>query len=67
MRKVYIQNKRLNEIFKYEINQLMKGKILKVKSTLNFKGPKFIINSKKHQLTNTFLNNNNRSKYKIYN
>ena len=45
MRKVYIQNKRLNEIFKYEINQLMKRKILKVKSTLNFKGPKFIINT----------------------
>ena len=65
MRKEYIQNKRLNEIFKYEMNQLMKKKILKVKSTLHFKGPKFIINSKKNQLTNTFLNN--RSKYKLFN
>ena len=57
MRKEYIPNKRLNEIFKYEINQLMKRKIQKVKSTLNFKCPDSFINSKKHQLTNTFVNN----------
>ena len=37
MRKEYIANKRLNEIFKFEINELMKRKIQKVKSTLNFK------------------------------
>jgi hypothetical protein len=55
-RKEYIPNKRLNEIFKYELNQLMKRKIQKVKSTLNFKCPEFFINSKKHQLTNTFAN-----------
>lgn len=56
MRREYIQNKRLNEIFKYEVNQLMKRKIQKVKSTLNFKCPDVFINSKKHQLTNTFSN-----------
>ena len=56
MRKEYIPNKRLNEIFKYEMNQLMKKKIQKVKSTLNFKCPDIFINPKKHQLTNTFAN-----------
>ncbi len=66
MRKEYIPNKRLNEIFKYEVNQLMKRKIQKVKSTLNFKCPEFFINSKKHQLTNTFANSK-KSNYQIYN
>ena len=57
MRKEYILNKRLNEIFKYEMNQLMKRKIQKVKSTLNFKCPDIFNNAKKPQLTNTFSNN----------
>ena len=57
MRKVYIANKRLNEIFKFEINELMKKKIQKAKSTINCKMPDIFLNSKKPQLTNTFCNN----------
>ena len=57
MRKVYIANKRLNEIFKFEINELMKKKIQKAKSTIQFKCPDIFLNCKKPQLTNTFCTN----------
>ena len=56
MRKEYIANKRLNEIFKFEINELMKRKIQKVKSTLNFKNSDIFINVQKPQLTNLSIN-----------
>ena len=58
MRKEYILNKRLNEIFKFETNELMKRRLEKVKSTINFKSPKRFINAKRNHLTNTFVNNN---------
>jgi len=57
MRKVYIANKRLNEIFKFEINELMKKKIQKAKSTIQFKYPDIFLNCKRPQLTNTFCTN----------
>jgi len=57
MRKEFILNKRLNEIFKFETNELMKRRLEKVKSTINVKCPKSFINSKRSQLTNTFANN----------
>ena len=57
MRKLYIANKRLNEIFKFEINELMKKKIQKAKSTINCKMPEIFLKTKRPQLTNTFCNN----------
>ena len=57
MRKEFILNKRLNEIFKFETNELMKRRLEKVNSTINVKCPKSFINSKRSQLTNTFANN----------
>lgn len=56
MRKEFILNKRLNEIFKFEMNELMKRKTQKVKSTINFKCPKVFFNSKRRELTNVSVN-----------
>ena len=39
MRKEYVFNRRLNEIYKYETNELLKEKIKKTKSLLNIKCP----------------------------
>ena len=65
MKKEYIPNKRLNEIFKFEINELMKKKIKKAKSTFNFKCPDIYLSPRKPQLTNNFRNN--KSNYIIIN
>ena len=39
MIKEYVFNRRLNEIYKYETNELLKEKIKKAKSLLNIKCP----------------------------
>ena len=56
MRKEYIQNKRLNEIFKFEMNELMKRKIYKVKSTIDFKCPEFFNNAKIFRIKRSIMN-----------
>ena len=56
MKKEYIQNKRLHEIFKFEMNELMKMKINKVKSTIDLKCPEYFNNAKIHKIKKSILN-----------
>ena len=55
MRKQYIFNKKLNEIYKFETNQLLKKKINKVKSLLNLKCPESYSSAQKQNLRNKFI------------
>lgn len=55
MRKQYIFNKKLNEIYKFETNQLLKKKINKAKSLLNLKCPESYSSAQKQNLRNKFI------------
>ena len=55
MRKKYIFNKKLNEIYKFETNQLLKKKINKAKSLLNLKCPESYSSAQKQNLRNKFI------------
>ena len=55
MKKEYIFNKRLNEISKYEINELMKKKLNSVKSYVNIKCPISFYKCKQRQLRKLYV------------
>lgn len=57
MKKEYIYNKKLNEIFKYEINELMREKIKKAKSFVNIKCPESFSSARQQNLRNQFIKN----------
>jgi hypothetical protein len=57
MKKEYIYNKKLNEIFKYETNELMREKIKKAKSFVNIKCPESFSSARQQNLRNQFIKN----------
>jgi hypothetical protein len=57
MKKEYIYNKKLNEIFKYETNELMREKIKKAKSFENIKCPESFSSARQQNLRNQFIKN----------
>ena len=57
MKKECIYNKKLNEIFKYEINELMREKIKKAKSFVNIKCPESFSSARQQNLRNQFIKN----------
>ena len=57
MKKEYVFNKRLNEIFKYEVNEYMKKKIKKARSFINIKCPESFSSAQKQNLRNQFIKN----------
>ena len=57
MKKEYIYNKKLNEIFKYETNELMREKIKKAKSFVNIKCPESFSSVRQQNLRNQFIKN----------
>ena len=57
MKKECIYNKKLNEIFKYETNELMREKIKKAKSFVNIKCPESFSSARQQNLRNQFIKN----------
>jgi hypothetical protein len=57
MKKVFVYNKRLNEIFKYETNEYLKEKIQKAKSFINIKCPESFSSAQQQNLRNQFIKN----------
>ena len=55
MKKEYVFNRRLNEIYKYETNELLREKIKKAKSLLNIKCPESFSKVQQQNLRNQFL------------
>ena len=55
MKREIIQNRKLNEIYKFEANELMKAKIKRAKSLLDAKCPELFIKLPKIFLNNKFF------------
>ena len=57
MKKEYVFNKRLNEIFKYETNVLLRAKIKNAKSFINIKCPESFSSAQLQNLRNHYIKN----------
>ena len=57
MKKEYVFNKRLNEIFKYETNVLLRAKIKNAKSFINIKCPESFSSAQLQNLRNQYIKN----------
>ena len=57
MKKEYIFNKRLNEIFKYETNELLRAKIKNAKPFINRQCPESFSSAQQQNLRNQFIKN----------